>query len=1261
MVEPAFCSLRKTLDVLMVRGQAAEPAGRAGAVVFASDPKALRGSLLKFKEGKEVDGGGQFAAVRVFQGVHVDGEVTTLKVSLTGGGTPAACKWMTKEELDEKVKSVVVGVLADAKEARSSKGKGVAEVSRRHDVVLSVVEKEGGFRELRAVTSKGAMQYTRETTVETAVSEYSMQWLPWTEEGGGAAQPPAPEHADLVPKELYLNPEPAVAQGDETDEDYGFCGVVGWPEMLVQLGLLDGEPAELRQGGSLQCDDMQVGELCDLAHNLVGHLEGEPGTDTLLQYMAGREEQKMLLQAVLDFGYKLEAAYPRLLPSAAESAYQVVYKMGPLSGGLMHRGTAGIHAMHIAAEVRDYEEPEHWDCDPRGNFMPRAELARLERRRAFDGATAAVAAARALGGVASPGHRSQGGSRASSPGLGQLALTGFATPRVGGQAGSRPGSPLVPGGSSPGSPGPGSPALAMFASHLAVRPTDQGVDSPQLQAPAPRGGVLTPPPQMMYHQSQQQQQQAQQQGPQGGQGPHMSSLQQQQLAQAQVQVQYLQQQQQQQQQQHQQQQQQQGLQQQQQQQQQQVQQQGQVQWQMQQQQQQQQQPQQQPPWQMQMGQRPPPPPPPPQMPQQQVPVQQQQPWGQGLVAVAGAAALSMHHPAITDFIPLGREGDSPRQIVDAMGGETMQRTLATLRPPPPGVQPANWTGRDLFESFVPLNSDQAAEATLGDIRDLHIALVQQGVRAVPGAGPRPVDYTQAHGRLRTLVAQAAAVRPQPAAVAPGGAAQPLRAPDGTASTLESGTADDRKYEACVPMSRLHPLQRVEYIVSEARVAQTPAVLSLSPEAAVARCVNQGEPIGSAAFAYHFSSATTEDKASGSIATSIKGARGALVESLVEHRVAAMGGVLERNVTAAHKNELRVFFGGFLYGKLSSREVTRFFAWVMPDQDRGAQPGTLAGGRPGNPDERGDFMRAMPLVFKDMTRAWGDAAGCELGPDGVFGIRHVYEDISLRMDMQRMHAVFDDIYRGIFRAFARCRTQNGLNYHVSELPGATNPHRTMIGGYLRPNLCNVVVVYGTYTVEPEQKEQKEDERLERKWNKRMDERGGAGHQSSTEVSALAAQVGDMQRQLNAYKRGAPTQPTVAGGPPPPPPGGPPVVQQQQVVKQQRVQQPLQPVVASGAPQIPTPRDPGDVTIPARDPVKLVERYEWELHKAGKPSSCGWLALFDACKTGGSGKRCPRCAAGLVTPDKDAFLAVAATAMTPQRTGELDAVKAKRGWG
>ena len=422
MVEPAFGSLREALDALIRHGQPAGPAGRAGEVIFGSNPKDLRGSLLKFKEGQEVEGGGRYGAVRVFKGVHMEGEVAKLRVSLTGSGAAAACKLMSEAELKEKVHSAVIGVLADSRETKSLKGKRVADASGRHDVVLSAVEKEGGFSELCAATTQGAIQYMREVAVETAVSDYGVQWTPWAEEGEAPVRPPAPEHEDLMIKELYVNPEPVEETGEETDEDYGFCGIVSWFQMLVQLGVLGG--ADHR--GVLQSvghtDLMQLGELCDLAHHLVEHLDGEYDTSTLLQYMAGREEQKVLLEAVLAFGYKLEHAHPRLLPGAAYWAYKVVAKLGPLREGKLPRGTAALHASHIVIEARGY----HPDYDEQGNYMPRDEH---ERRGGFEGATAAVAAARALQGGASPGYRSaDGGSRASSPGLGQQARMGFATP-----------------------------------------------------------------------------------------------------------------------------------------------------------------------------------------------------------------------------------------------------------------------------------------------------------------------------------------------------------------------------------------------------------------------------------------------------------------------------------------------------------------------------------------------------------------------------------------------------------------------------------------------------------------------------------------------------------------------------------------------------------------------------------------------------------------------------------------------------------------
>ena len=71
MVESAFGSLRVEVDELLA-DRPAVPARRAGADLFASDPKALLGSLLKFKEGEAAEGGGRFATVRVHQGHRVE-------------------------------------------------------------------------------------------------------------------------------------------------------------------------------------------------------------------------------------------------------------------------------------------------------------------------------------------------------------------------------------------------------------------------------------------------------------------------------------------------------------------------------------------------------------------------------------------------------------------------------------------------------------------------------------------------------------------------------------------------------------------------------------------------------------------------------------------------------------------------------------------------------------------------------------------------------------------------------------------------------------------------------------------------------------------------------------------------------------------------------------------------------------------------------------------------------------------------------------
>ena len=597
--------------------------------------------------------------------------------------------------------------------------------------------------------------------------------------------------------------------------------------------------------------------------------------------------------------------------------------------------------------------------------------------------------------------------------------------------------------------------------------------------------------------------------------------------------------------------------------------------------------------------------------------------------------------------------------------------MAALRPPPQGAPfGSGWAGRNLHEDLVPLDSAEAAEATLMDIRDLVVALAQRGVRAVPGTMARPADYVEASSRLRSLVIQASIAQPPPTPAPAGGPVQTGRAPDGMASQLEMGSAAEKRREASVPMVRLYPLTRHEFIVKEARESATPTVMALTPAGAVARHVNMPEPVGSASFSYHFSSATTEDKASGSIPISIKGARGALVADMREQRWYGMGGELGRNLTEDHKNEVKVFFDEFIYGRIRSEELTRLYAWVMADQEHSTMQGTLAAGRPGDPTCRFDFQRAMPLAFIDMASVWGAAAGCSLGPDGVFGLRQVFNELQLRMDMPRIHAVFNDIYKGIYDAFLRCRTTNGLNYRPSELHGQGDPHRAMVGNYLRPNLVNVVKTYNAYTVEPVTKDQKESERIDFKVAAaRAKDGAGPSAAATAQMQALDRQVQSMARELNAYKRGAPTP---AGAPPPPPPGGPPAAQtaaqqqaaQQQAAKQQRVQ-PLQPVVgAQTMAGLPPPRDPGDFNALAPDPVKLVERYEWKLHQAGKPASCGWVALFDRCKNANpqAGKRpCPRCAAGGGAPDKEAFLAVAASGMSPARAAELATLKAKRGWG
>ena len=621
---------------------------------------------------------------------------------------------------------------------------------------------------------------------------------------------------------------------------------------------------------------------------------------------------------------------------------------------------------------------------------------------------------------------------------------------------------------------------------------------------------------------------------------------------------------------------------------------------------------------------------------------------------------------------MGSENDTPREVVDGLGGADMQRTLAALRPPPPLTPAVGWSGRELFEQFVPLDTDEAAAATLDDVRDLCVSLAHQGVRSVPGYDPRAADYAEACGRLRQLVTLAATTRPQQAAAATGGGQQQQsgRAPDGTATALETGSAADKKREACVPMARLYPLQRSEYVAAEARAAAAPAVRALSPVAAVARLVSHPEPAGSAAFAYIFSSATTEDKASGSIAISIKVARGALVAELRSARLRGMGGQLERNVTEDHKEELKVYFESLIYGRVDMKTLIRLYAWVMPDQDHGTLQNTLGAGRPGDPTARLDFQRAMPLAFKDMSRVWGGAAGCDLGPDGEFGLRAIFDAVTLDTDMPRIHVIFNDIFNGFFLAFARCRAVDGHNYTLEELSDAA-PHRSMVGAYLRPNLVNIVAAYKFHTVGPVRRDQKEDERVEMKVDARLEKKLGAaaGAASSAQLAAVQTQMLGLQRDINALKRGPPPPPPAGG----PPAGGPPLSKQPRQPGPQLgplvppaggPTVPGSPGATSGAPSIPMPKDPGDFAAVVKDPVKLVERYEWALHKAGKPASCGWISLFDACRLGAappSGKRpCPRCAAGLTDPDKDAFMRVMSSGMDPARMAELAAVKAKRGW-
>ena len=210
MVERAFGSLRKEVDELLA-DRPAQPARQAGADVFANDPKALLGSLLKIKEEQTVEGGGRFATVRVHQGQRVEQGVIQLKVSLAGSGAAGSCVWMGSDELSKRVEAAVVGIMADSRKAESKRGKSAAAVG---EAVLSAVEKEGGVEELRAVTMVGGVQYERVLTVEAAVSEFGLQWLPWRGEVQEAAEAPAPLYGALVPEVFYAYD---VERGDAGD------------------------------------------------------------------------------------------------------------------------------------------------------------------------------------------------------------------------------------------------------------------------------------------------------------------------------------------------------------------------------------------------------------------------------------------------------------------------------------------------------------------------------------------------------------------------------------------------------------------------------------------------------------------------------------------------------------------------------------------------------------------------------------------------------------------------------------------------------------------------------------------------------------------------------------------------------------------------------------------------------------------------------------------------------------------------------------
>ena len=275
-----------------------------------------------------------------------------------------------------------------------------------------------------------------------------------------------------------------------------------------------------------------------------------------------------------------------------------------------------------------------------------------------------------------------------------------------------------------------------------------------------------------------------------------------------------------------------------------------------------------------------------------------------------------------------------------------------------------------------------------------------------------------------------------------------------------------------------------------------------------------------------------------------------------------------------------------------------------------------------------------------------------------------------MELDRLFVVFDDISSGFYRAFARCRGVGGLALTPAELVDA-QPHVRIVGAYPRPDLCAIVATYKVQTVRLVEDEQT----LEMVVHARVDQRC-AGASSGAPASALQAlqqkvdeqikQQRKLEGELNTLKRKA--------GPTPSPPPGAPGGGGQQLAplqqgggQQQRQQQGgAQPHSPATGQAIPTPVKPASFDDAVGDPLELVKRYEWVVHEAGGVPGCGWVALFDACKTGpappaDSRKRpCPRCAAGLTQPDKAAVVSVAASNMSQALRNRVAAVVTGRGW-